>query len=98
MPKKHTLSNKVRKRKSKDLDQIHEDLKPEKAIKLMNQEVDFDVAGDAQHYCIECNRYFIDDITLGKHKKTKVHKNQVKRLKDEPYTQKEADAAGGLGS
>ncbi|CAD5226771.1 unnamed protein product [Bursaphelenchus xylophilus] len=97
MPKKHSLSNKVRKRKAKDLDQIHDDLKPEKAVKLNNQEIDLDVAGDAQHYCIECSRYFIDGHTLLKHKKTKVHKNQVKRLKDPPYTQKEADAAGGLG-
>lgn len=37
--RKHTISNKTRKRPGKDLDQIHEDLKPEKAAKLLQQEV-----------------------------------------------------------
>uniref|UniRef100_A0A0N5AAG8 C2H2-type domain-containing protein n=1 Tax=Syphacia muris TaxID=451379 RepID=A0A0N5AAG8_9BILA len=71
MPKKHSQSNKTRKRKGKDLDQILEDLKPEKAAKLLNQEVDMDLPGDGKFYCIECNRYFIDDNTLKSHKKTK---------------------------
>lgn len=54
MPKKHTQSNKVRKRKGKDLDEIVEDLRPEKAAKLLHQPVDVDMPGDAQFYCIEC--------------------------------------------
>jgi bud site selection protein 20 len=54
MPKKHTQSNKVRKRKGKDLDQITDDLRPEKAAKLLHQPVDVEVAGEAQFYCIEC--------------------------------------------
>uniref|UniRef100_A0A1I7XS20 poly(A)-specific ribonuclease n=1 Tax=Heterorhabditis bacteriophora TaxID=37862 RepID=A0A1I7XS20_HETBA len=37
--RKHTISNKVRKRPGKDLDQIHEDLRPEKSAKLLNQEI-----------------------------------------------------------
>ena len=45
MPKKHTTSNKTRKRKGKDMDQIAEDLKPEKAARLLKQEVDFDLPG-----------------------------------------------------
>ncbi|PAV89526.1 hypothetical protein WR25_03026 [Diploscapter pachys] len=68
---KHTISNKGRKRPGKDLDQIHEDLRPDKAQRLMNQEVDLDLPGDGQFYCIECERYFIDDRTLQLHKKTK---------------------------
>lgn len=71
MPKKHTQSNKGRKRKGRDLDQIEEDLKPEKAIKLSNQAIDFDLPGDGQFYCIECSRYFIDASTLSKHRNTK---------------------------
>lgn len=71
MPKKHSQPNKVRKRKHKDLDQIDEDLKPEKAIKLSNQPVDYDLPGDAQFYCIECARYFIDGEALSKHRNTK---------------------------
>jgi bud site selection protein 20 len=71
MPKKHSQSNKVRKRKHKDLDQVDEDLRPEKAAKLSHQPVDYDLPGDAQFYCIECSRYFIDAETLEKHRKTK---------------------------
>ena len=42
------------KRKTKDIDQIHEDLKPENSAKLLHQPVDFDLPGNAQYYCIEC--------------------------------------------
>ncbi|KAI1733156.1 zinc-finger double-stranded RNA-binding domain-containing protein [Ditylenchus destructor] len=97
MPKKHTPSNKVRKRRGKDLDEILEDMKPEKIMKLKNQEVDLDLPGDGQFYCVECNRYFMDDAVLEKHKRTKVHKQRVKALKAPAYTQAEAEAAGGLG-
>lgn len=33
---------------------IHADMKPEVADKLLNQEVDYDVTGCAQHYCLHC--------------------------------------------
>ncbi|CAD6198160.1 unnamed protein product [Caenorhabditis auriculariae] len=95
--RKHTISNKTRKRPGKDYDQIHEDLKPEKAAKLMNQEIDLDLPGDGQFYCIECERYFVDEKTRQIHRKTKLHKNRVKTLKEVPYTVKEAQAAGGMG-
>lgn len=42
------------KRKTKDIDQIHEDLKRENAEKLLNQEVDLDKPGSAQFYCLHC--------------------------------------------
>ena len=42
------------KRKTKDYDEIHEDLKPRNAQKLLNQDIDFDRPGQAQHYCIHC--------------------------------------------
>lgn len=42
------------KRRTKDLDQIHSDMKPETASKLLHQEVDYDVTGCAQHYCLHC--------------------------------------------
>uniref|UniRef100_A0A914XAW7 Zinc finger protein 593 homolog n=1 Tax=Plectus sambesii TaxID=2011161 RepID=A0A914XAW7_9BILA len=97
MPKKHTQSTKTRKRKGKDLDQIVDDLRPEKAAKLLNQPVDLEVAGDAQFYCIECNRYFVDETTINGHRKTKVHKRRLKQLEVPPYTVAEAEAAGGVG-
>ena len=46
------------KRKTKDIDEIHEDLKPQKRQKLLNQELDLDKPGQAQHYCITCAYVF----------------------------------------
>ncbi|KAG7510521.1 hypothetical protein JOB18_024170 [Solea senegalensis] len=86
------------KRRTKDLDQIHTDMKAETASKLLNQEVDFDVTGCAQHYCLHCARYFVDMKALKEHFKTKVHKKRLKELREEPYTQAEADRAAGMGS
>ncbi|XP_048469033.1 zinc finger protein 593 isoform X2 [Rhincodon typus] len=42
------------KRRTKDLDQIHEDMKPENADKLLHQEIDYDAIGNAQFYCLHC--------------------------------------------
>ncbi|KAG9493166.1 zinc finger protein 593 [Eleutherodactylus coqui] len=86
------------KRRVKDLDQIHADLLPKNAHGLLNQEIDYSLPGNAQHYCIHCARYFVDLKTLKEHFKTKVHKRRLKQLKDEPYTQEEAERAAGMGS
>lgn len=42
------------KRKTKDLDQIQKDMVSENANRLMNQDVDLDKPGGAQHYCLHC--------------------------------------------
>lgn len=42
------------KRKTKDHDQIHVDLKVKNAFELINQAVDHDVPGSAQTYCVHC--------------------------------------------
>ncbi|XP_010877919.1 zinc finger protein 593 [Esox lucius] len=86
------------KRYTKHLDEIHADMKPSAAAKLLKQEVDYDVAGCAQHYCLHCARYFVDAKALKEHFKTKGHKKRIKLLKDEPYSQAEADRAAGMGS
>lgn len=39
---------------TKLLSQIDSDIKPENAPKLLNQEIDLDKPGAAQHYCIHC--------------------------------------------
>ena len=84
------------KRRTKDMDQIHDDLKePEK---LTSQPIDYDLPGAGQHYCVECGRYFTDETSQEEHVKSKLHKRRLKELKDVPYTQEEADRAGGLGS
>ncbi|KAI9348966.1 hypothetical protein DFJ73DRAFT_834451 [Zopfochytrium polystomum] len=82
--------------RTKDLDQIHDDLKaPEK---LLSQPEDADLPGLGQHYCLQCARYFTTAAALDAHLQTKLHKKRLKRLKEEPYTQKEAEAAAGLGT
>ena len=65
------------KRKTKDLDQIEKDLAdPQIYASLKAQEVDADLPGLAQHYCVECTRYFINDDALQTHTKSKVHKRR----------------------
>ncbi|KAM9787646.1 zinc finger protein 593 [Syngnathus typhle] len=96
--KKHSNKLMKTKRRTKDLDEVHSDMKPETATKLLNQEVDYDVTGCAQHYCLHCARYFTDMKSLKDHFKTKVHKKRLRELREEPYTQAEADRAAGMGS
>lgn len=45
---------KTRKRKGKDIDEIVDDMRPEKYAKLTNQELDPDLPGDGQFYCVQC--------------------------------------------
>ena len=42
------------KRKTKDIDEIEEDLKPHNKEKLLNQDLDYDVTGNAQFYDVHC--------------------------------------------
>ena len=42
------------KRRTKDMDQIHDDMKAENAERLRSQEVDYDLPGAGQHYCLHC--------------------------------------------
>ncbi|XP_052810493.1 zinc finger protein 593-like [Mya arenaria] len=86
------------KRKTKDIDEIHEDMIPAKSQKLLNQEVDYDKPGAAQFYCVHCAKYFINEPALKEHFRGKPHKRRIKALQVEPYTQAEADRAAGMGS
>ncbi|XP_057331259.1 zinc finger protein 593 [Microplitis mediator] len=86
------------KRKNKDLDQIDDDLQPENAKKLLNQDIDFDKPGSGQFYCVECSRHFIDEEARNKHRRTKVHKRRLKALEISPYTIEESERAAGHGS
>ncbi|KAG0166502.1 Bud site selection protein 20 [Apophysomyces sp. BC1034] len=82
---------------TRDLDQIHDDIKPENVDKFKNQAIDTDKPGLAQNYCVECAKHFISPDALKEHARGKNHKKRVKLLKEEPYTQAEADAAAGKG-
>ncbi|KAI8806304.1 bud site selection-related protein [Cladochytrium replicatum] len=86
--------------RTKDLDQIQEDMaypeRLEKEQKIL-KELDEDLPGGGNHYCIHCAKHFVSDLALQAHLNTKVHKKRVKVLKVPAYTQKEAEAAVGLG-
>ncbi len=85
------------KRRTRDLDLIHEDLSsPNKIQKLKHQPFDEDKAGMGQYYCIHCAKYFQDNKALAHHYKSKVHKRRVKQLSVNPYSTLEAEAATGL--
>ena len=75
----------------KDFDQLHADIKPTNAGKFMNPDIDEDLPGFGQYYCISCGRHFISKNAIVAHNKTKFHKRMLKKLKTEkPYTDKDA--------
>lgn len=86
------------KRRTKDLDEIDNDMIEENARKLLHQEIDLDKPGSAQFYCLHCARYFIDEHALKEHFRTKAHKRRLKALELEPYTIEESERAAGKGS
>lgn len=83
------------KHRTKDVDEILEDLKPENLLKNENKEIDEDLPGLGQFYCVFCSRYFTDKNTLETHFKSKEHKKRVKRTKEEPYTIQDSRKYGG---
>lgn len=68
-----------------------------KAEELIIQPVDLEKPGFAQHYCIHCAKYFIDDHSIQAHYRTKVHKRRLKALELEPYSIEESERAAGKG-
>ncbi|GJJ11397.1 hypothetical protein Clacol_005630 [Clathrus columnatus] len=84
--------------RTRDLDQIQLiDLDPKVREKLERQPIDLEKPGLAQHYCVECAKYFETDHALQTHWKSKVHKRRCKALKEPAYTIEEAERAAGLG-
>lgn len=99
--KKYFLSTKHR---SKDVDQIQEEMKVNKvrdttgflAGRDGKYEYDEDLPGGGQFYCPETGRHFVDEKALAAHKKSKAFKKRVKELKEQMYSQAEADRAAGM--
>lgn len=80
-------------RRQKDLDQVHDDLK-----KDHEPCYDEDLPGGGLFPCRECSRQFQSEPALQEHLKGKLHKKRLKLLKEAPYTHAESEAAGGLGT
>ncbi|KAF8879161.1 hypothetical protein BD779DRAFT_1447181 [Infundibulicybe gibba] len=84
--------------RTRDLDQIQLiDLDPKNRAALEAQPLDFEKPGLAQHYCVECAKYYETDSALQSHWRSKVHKRRCKQLKEPAYTIEEAERAAGLG-
>ncbi|KAI9345215.1 hypothetical protein BDR26DRAFT_856544 [Obelidium mucronatum] len=89
----------------KDLDQIQEDIAKKMAANSNSlvtdsaaaaPELDSDLPGLGQFYCIHCAKYFVTQPAMDVHLASKPHKKRVKVLQEPAYTQKDAEAAVGL--
>lgn len=98
--KKHLGFKKSRdvKRRAKDIDQIQDEMKAVADGTYKPQEIDPDLPGLGQFYCLTCARHFMDRDSLEKHSKTRPHKRRLKKTLEEQYTQEEADRGGGMGA
>eukprot|EP00434_Breviolum_minutum_P009936 symbB.v1.2.008757.t1/scaffold544.1/size189386/14 len=103
--KKHKNQNKktrpsviAKKRRNKDIDQVHEDLKTPQHFQPGTMPRDEDLPGMGQFYCIACNRYFESDEVKQKHERSKLHKRRLQKAKDDPHTQHDAEMAVGLAT
>ncbi|WYZ43039.1 hypothetical protein EsH8_VI_000738 [Colletotrichum jinshuiense] len=83
--------------KTRDVDQIKADMRSPKHLRQFKETRAIeDLPGLGLHYCVECAKWFETEVSLVGHWKGKPHKRRVKQLKEEPYTQKDAEAAVGL--
>lgn len=84
------------KRRTRDLDLVYNDLSSKESVRaLKNQPLDETKPGLGQYYCVECAKYFENQISLDRHTKGKVHKRRVKDLRQRPYTPLESEASAG---
>ena len=83
---KHIGKSRKTKRYQRDIDQIVNDLQPQNIVKFNKLEIDEDLPGLGQYYCIFCAKYFVSKPVLENHYKTKEHKKRVKATKEKPYT------------
>lgn len=90
-------SKKKTRRYTRDLDQVHADLSSDKHLAQFKETKAIeDLPGLGKFYCTECAKWFESDANLVAHQKGKVHKRRLRQLREEPYTQKHAEAAAGL--
>ncbi|KAL4798571.1 putative C2H2 finger domain protein [Aspergillus venezuelensis] len=85
------------KRRTRDYDQVRADVQSSKHLEQYKATKDAeDLPGLGKHYCVECAKWFESDYNLVAHRKGKNHKRRVRLLREEPHSQKIAEAAVGL--
>jgi len=90
-------SKKKTRRYTRDIDQIKADLTvPKHLSQYQGTKAAEDLPGLGEFYCVECAKWFESEHNLVAHRTSKVHKRQLKQLKEQIHTQKVADAAVGL--
>jgi bud site selection protein 20 len=90
-------SKKKTRRTTRGVDQVHADVASRRHLQQhLDTHAPEDLPGFGQHYCVECAKFFESQANLEKHTKGKPHKRRLRQLKDDPYSQKEAEAAVGL--
>eukprot|EP01087_Luapelamoeba_hula_P016144 TRINITY_DN4937_c0_g1_i1.p2 TRINITY_DN4937_c0_g1~~TRINITY_DN4937_c0_g1_i1.p2 ORF type:complete len:183 (+),score=45.39 TRINITY_DN4937_c0_g1_i1:45-551(+) len=68
------------KNRTKDLDQIHDEMQKGKR----ELPIDIELPGQGQHFCPHCDTFFITEDTLKRHFKGKPHRKRVKALQADP--------------
>jgi bud site selection protein 20 len=87
------------KRLTRGYDQVREDLESPKHLAQYKATKDADdLPGLGKHYCVECAKWFESEYNLVAHTKGKNHKRRLRLLREDPHTQKIAEAAVGLGT
>jgi hypothetical protein len=70
-------SKKKTRRHTRDLDQVHADLRDEKHLaEFKDAKPIEDLPGLGQHYCKECAKFFESETNFVAHQKGKVHKRR----------------------
>ncbi|OMP86003.1 Zinc finger protein bud20 [Diplodia seriata] len=90
-------SKKKTRRYTRDVDQVHADLRSERHLQLYKEtKAEEDLPALGQFYCKECAKWFESNDNLTSHQRGKPHKRRLRQLREEPHTPKESEAAVGL--
>ena len=90
-------ARKKQRRWQRDIDQVQADVASKEHLQQYQEtKAPEDLPGFGQWYCVECAKWFESETNYVKHERGKPHKRRVRQLKEEPYSQKEAEAAVGL--
>ena len=85
-------------RRAKDTDQIQDEIEKAEITGVPADKFEYDdeLPGGGQFFCVETGKHFADAKSLADHKKSRYYKRRCKELKEEKYTQEEAERAAGM--
>ncbi|KAJ5174337.1 Zinc finger protein bud20 [Penicillium canariense] len=87
------------KRRTRDYDQVRADIDSPRHLAQYQATKDAeDLPGLGRHYCTECSKWFESEYNMKAHTKGKNHKRRLRLLREEPHSQRIAEAAVGQGA